>query len=247
MFMASTGFILGVLFFRTFNNNNFSFPHPHSDYTKICFENEHSDFHLPVLRLIEKGDETRGMQTFYTWTQRVGYIPSLEFSLEEALRKGDLTIIINPIKGFTEMELNMVDDYMKQGGKVLVMDNYQNTSSVSNQLTERYGISIERSKILPNRDLFVLSDTEQDTVIIHNVEKICSVTGGEPLLASNTGDTVLTLCKKGKGVLAVFSGSNLFTTKIMGFDGTIPTPFQKEIYELEFFIIRFLVAKPKHL
>lgn len=98
----------------------------------IYFDSEHSGFGLPILELVN--NPAQSYHTFFVWTQRLGYIPKVTENMEEGLEKGDIVVLINPARPFTEEEVNKALTYVQGGGKIVLLDSALNRESTANQL-----------------------------------------------------------------------------------------------------------------
>ena len=232
-FSALCASALGIAAFKTLAQVTYPLPQEHADFHKVCFESEHSDIALPVLKLVDK--HPNNYHTFYVWTQRLGYVPSFEQTLEDALMKGDLVVVINPTKPFTNDEIRQVEKYVERGGSFLILDGPQNKTSTSNQLLKPFQMRIKFSEI-------------KQSVIYNNrykklgpAKRSGTVIGGQAILMTGDKQPVFSIAKRGKGVMAVMSDSYIFNNSQMGGTQIVPNQEQQQIYNLEFFILERLV------
>lgn len=139
--LFSVGFLvtpIALLALEYMNRNLYPLPQPHTPYVKVNFESEHSQFELPVLHTTQHPEKS--YHTFYVWLQRLGYVPSLKPSVEEALSDGDAVVIINPHIRFDKTELQGIKDFLHRGGKLFVMDDPHYTRHRTvNQLLSIFG------------------------------------------------------------------------------------------------------------
>ena len=63
------------------------------------------------------GVNTNNYGTFFVWTQRLGYVPSVEQTLKDATAKGDIIVIINPTQSFTETDVHLLTTFLENGGQ----------------------------------------------------------------------------------------------------------------------------------
>jgi hypothetical protein len=68
------------------------------------------------------------------------------------------------------------------------------------------------------------------------------VTGGEPLLTLEGSAPIVALAHRGDGLIAVAAFSRAFTDREMGTTAVIPTAHQRFLFEIEFWLLRNLVA-----
>jgi hypothetical protein len=110
---------LTIFALEQLNKEAYPAPQPHTRYLEVNFEAEHSDFELPVLHTTQRTEKS--YHTFYVWLQRLGYVPRLAPSFQEAL-KGDVVVILNPTQAFRPEELHAANEFLKRGGKLLLLD-----------------------------------------------------------------------------------------------------------------------------
>jgi hypothetical protein len=220
--------------YGAFNRMSYPLPQAHKQFTRVCFEQEHSDFALPTTRQTFAEGMERQFLTFYVWNQRLNYVPALETSLETALKKGDVMVLINPRRSFDERDKSLITTFVERGGKILVLESLGNREPVSNQLLNLFGLHID---FMPLKDSTVIANGR--TIILTG--QACSVAGGEVVLKNSAGEPVYARAKKGAGTVAVFTDSNLFSSAVMGDTSMAPTAAQQAIGKLEFSIMQGLV------
>jgi len=236
-FAISLAFPLSVYTFQTINRIGYPAPHPHTKYTSVCFESEHSNFDLPVLELVK--DPTKSYHTFFVWTQRLGYIPQVSNSLEEALQKGDIVVIINPTKPFTAQERKQTLDYANQGGKIILMDSPLNKKSSANQLLRMFDMEIDYS-LLENTAIYNASKE-----IIASNRQAGNIHGGKSILLTENNKSILSIVQKGGGAIVAMADSGLFSNSILGYVKNVPNEQQSKLSELEFWMLRELIQMPE--
>jgi len=231
---AVTGFTLGLFMCGHLNRINYSPPSARSSYKTIAFESEHSDLVLPVERLVDK--EPNNYHTFFVWTQRVDHVPSFDDFEQAFSSQKDMVVIINPVIPFSDAELFAIEAYIKSGGKLLVMDDPDNKASTSNQLLQRFEMQIEFGGI-ENSDLLNSSPSPS---MKFKIERAGAVTGGKGILKSRNKKNYFSVKSYSGGFIGVMGDSSLFANKNMGSTQTLPNQNQKNIYNLEFFILKFM-------
>jgi len=222
-----------MVLFSSFNQYHFSPPQPRTKFTKVCFELEHSDFFLPILDLVRRPEIS--YHTFYVWTQRLGYIPVALPGLQDALKQGDLVIIINPVKHFTREERNQLLSYVDGGGKVILMDSSYNKKSTANEILQDFDMKLDFG---PLKSAFFY-DKEQRKM--STTQQAAKIEGGQPVLLTEDSNVILAMVRKGKGLIVVMADSMLFSDMKMGSTGTVPTPEQLKVYEMEFWMLKKLI------
>lgn len=122
--------------------NRIVYPRPHAkrDFVRVNFEMEHSGFDLPILHMTQHKEHS--FHTFYISPQRLGMAPSVKTDFKEALVDGDAVVLVNPRQPFSDEELQQFENYLKSGGKALVMDDPRGPST-ANQLLAAFGMRVD--------------------------------------------------------------------------------------------------------
>lgn len=126
------GLAMAILLYDGHVRRSYALPEPHTHYVHVAFESEHSAFTLPTTGLTR--DHEISLHTFFVWTQRLGFFPSFEPTLEDALAKGDLVVIANPGVPFEQDELDAIITYLGMGGRMLVLVDPLNQGAAPRQL-----------------------------------------------------------------------------------------------------------------
>jgi len=217
------------------NRLNYPPPQPHTGVTSVCFEQEHSDFALPALLEGFNAEPRRQFTTFYVWNQRLGYVPSVKSSLEEAAADGDIVVMINPSKPLTNNEKGFIMDYVTSDGRVLLLDSVTNKDSTANELLEMFDMRLDFTPV-GSVAAYYASNKE-----ITTTGEAASVLGGRSLLSTEKGQSILSISRRGQGVVAVMADSHLFSNAQLGGVSSIPDEYQMQISELEFWILQGLM------
>jgi hypothetical protein len=199
------------------------------------FEQEHGDYELPLQGFTQEREKS--FEVFYQWVLRVGYYPFTGKTLEEDVQEANLLIIINPVEHFSADVLDQVKDFLQAGGKLLLMDGAANQNSTANELLSHFGMKIDKLKRLTLPASYTtswMSRMGQDSAL--------GIEGGEGLLYSAGGEPILSVAEVGEGMIAAMTFSHLFTNPPMGGSyRVVPNQQQREIYELQFNLLRGLV------
>ncbi len=227
--------------FSYMNEVNYPLPSAHSDYIQICFDQEYSDFNVSLQPSIGLYNEKDNYGTFFVWTQRVGCIPTLEKTLDDAIKIGDIIVIINPTKSFETEDIDTITDFVENGGKVLVMDSITNSRSTANELIGNFGIWINYNTF--DRSLYRgFNDTTNNSTVGNITSPYLTITGGEKILFIKNNETHASVAEfynetTGKtGKIVVLVDSYSFSDFIMGGPFIEPDEGQLQIYNTEFYI-----------
>lgn len=239
-------FCISIVFFNNLNKINYPIYENHTEFTQICFEQEHSDFNISLQPSLGLFYDERNYGTFFVWTQRVGCVPSIEQTLIDALSKGKVVVFINPIKTFDSEEINLINDYLYDGGKILLMDSVRNTESTANDLLGNFGLWIQINTNY--KRLYFNDNSTIGNISMGNITApFLSITGGEQVLIGENNESFVNVVdfkniSSGKnGRLVVLIDSFSFSDSIMG--GTFSEPDEKQlnIYNTEFYIFEKLL------
>lgn len=218
------------------NRSAYPAPQPVEEFVSISFEREYSVYDLPATfeGFLAEWDST--LQTFYVWTQRLGYYPAVKESLADALADGDVVVIVNPVEPPSEAAVAALGDFVNAGGRLLVMDRASNSQSSSEAFLEPFGLRID--EVAPADGS--LYDLENDKTTAAATEGAGTVSGGTPLVSTDTGEVIGAYARSGSGVVVAFADSGLFFNISLGDISGIPDARQRDIGELEFALMRFL-------
>lgn len=247
LFGSVLAFSIATPVFSYLNEINYKLPEPKEDFFTVCFEEEYSDIIIETEIDIYSVSPEKTFSTFFVWTQRVGCYPSIEKTLEESIKNGDVVVIINPINSFTHKDLHMMNDYIKNGGKLLLMDSIVNSKSTANELLDIFNLkifknssqfSITKSKIINIFD----SSTDSKINIGNAVIPHLSIEGGdEKYLLDEYNSSVIAVKTIGKGKIIVMVDSYTFSNQVMQGAFTVPDDDLRKIYEAEYYIFEELL------
>jgi hypothetical protein len=239
-----------IILFNQLNKLNYPIVQAHSDYTKICFEQEYSDFNISLQPSIAIFYDDNNYGTFYVWTQRLGYVPSIENSLENAMKNGEVIVFINPVKPFDLEEINNINNYLYSGGSILVMDSIRNKRSTANDLIGNFGLWIQVNP--QSQYLYSDYNSTLENFTIGNISSpFLSINGGEKVLIGHNNQTYASKVEfknetTGEtGILVVLIDSYTFSDPIMGGSFNEPDSNQLQIYNTEFHLFEKILLKYK--
>ena len=222
---------------------SYPLPEPHTAFTRVAFDGEHSGFNLPM-RGLTVFPET-SLHTFFVWTQRLGLFPSLEPDLEGALAKGDLVVLARPLSRLSTREEAALLEYVRRGGRLLILVDVDQAGEPTARLLDLFDIGLDELPPPPP------DEEERPYVMTHEGKRIvpmaraAGLTGGSPLLLLSDGRTVLSEVRLGEGRVFVFSDFYMFTTEVMGHTGITPNARQRSISELEYWMLREMLDIPQ--
>jgi hypothetical protein len=209
-------------------------PTPHTQYPRIAFEGEHSRLALPIVPASASPDAS--LQTFYVWTQRLGYVPFFAPTLEQALGQGQVLVLVDPARPFEPAEVAAVEQFVARGGRLLVLAEPRGNNPVAGQILAPFGLGLETrratSGMIENAAGEPQAELQVSGVVI----------GGEPLLTMEGSSPVAALARHGAGLVVATAFAQPFYDRDMGTTAAIPTAQQRFLYEIEFWLFRGLMA-----
>jgi hypothetical protein len=241
LFIGLLSFSIATPIFTHINTVNYQLPSAHTDFNQVCFVQEHSNIKISLEPsiLIEKDENEFG--TFYVWTQRVGCIPSVARTLDKAVQKADIIVFINPIKTFSNNDIDLISKFIENGGKMLVMDSITNRLSTSNELISNFGMWINKKS--DNLQLFDnISEIGENNSKGIIMSPYLSISGGEKTIVDERNETQIGIMdfyneQTGKnGTIVVVVDSYTFRDQNMGGVFTEPNDEQLKIFDTEFLI-----------
>ena len=241
VFFALLAMPISIFCFQWMNQTNYPMPKPRTSFVQVCFVQKHSSVQLPVsypFRISEAD-----YSTFFVWTQRLGWVPSVVTFLYEAIdKKADVIVLINPRESFTRNEILTIGDYIARGGKLLLLDGARpgesgiSSKSTANEILTMFGMKIRFHEVKPS----VIYDGEGRQ--LRMAKHAYTVEGGHPLLTLATGEAVLATRKRGAGIIAVMTDSVLFSTRELGGIWDTPNENQRSIAEIEFWMFSHVLG-----
>ncbi|HUS99420.1 MAG TPA: DUF4350 domain-containing protein [Candidatus Thermoplasmatota archaeon] len=228
---------------------NVSYPLPpaQTDYTQVCFEQQHSSVNISVKPTASFGNNKNNFGTFFVWTQRIGCVPSLEKTLKDAVGHGDIIVIVNPVQPFTETEIHLLTTYFEKGGRVLLMDSITNTKSTANELIGNFGIWITTN--IDDQYLYFNRSENSSQMSVGNMTiPYITITGGNQILTNNKNEIYASMTEfmnkttGDVGKLVVVVDSYAFSDAVMGGTFTEPTEQQHQIFTTEFFLFNEVLS-----
>jgi hypothetical protein len=212
-------------------------PTPQTEPIRIAFEEEHSQIALPTAPATSPAEAS--YQTFYVWTQRLGYVPALASTLGQALQQGQVVVLIDPLRPFEADEMAAVEAFVTQGGRLLVLAEPRESGQIASptgQILAPFGLSLEARSATTGQVRNALGEP------LGQLQVGGVVTGGEPLLTLEGSAPIVGLAHHGAGLVAVAAFSRPFTDREMGTTAVIPSAHQRFLFEIEFWLLRSLVA-----
>ncbi|MCD6469116.1 MAG: hypothetical protein J7L32_07435, partial [Thermoplasmata archaeon] len=241
--IGALSFSIAAPAFTALNEFYYPLPQPHTDFPRICFVSGYSDFNIEPQPAISPPPYSKQFDTFFIWTQRVGYVPSVEETLRDAVEKGDVVVIINPVKTFSLEDKKLVSRYLEKGGNLILMDSIINQDSTSNQLLGfLYGDTFKLQVMTDMHTLEVGNSTGEQGHLIAGPYLAIVGSGFTYSVLNDDNHTAVAVKDYGEGRVIVVVDSYSFSNAMMGGSFTVPDKTQRAIYETEYYILENLVG-----
>jgi hypothetical protein len=179
-----------------------------------------------------------GFGVFERWILRLGYFIK-RASGADALHD-DLVVFTYPHGDVTPEFRRQLIEYVRNGGKVLVIDAPENASSTANSLLYPFNLEVKRQQALPPGDLVTTAPWPST-----KIASACETAGGEPLF--RLGDKpVASTMRFGKGCVTVVGFGSRLADPAMGVTGdTMPDEDLTKTYALDYALMGWLVEDKK--
>jgi hypothetical protein len=216
----------------------YALPPPRRAPVHVTFDQGHGNYVLPTENL--PANNWRNFQTFYVWTQRLGLIPRNEQSLADAVLNTGALVEINPNRPFSIGEIDLVVDFVRRGGTLVVMDTPENPKSTANQILGPFGFVFKGQ----SADSAVVVTAGGDTLGV--VRKAVAVDGVTSLLRLGDGRITMGYREFGEGKVVACGASYLFSAEVMGNTAVVPNRYQRRVYRVEYDVFERLAGLRVH-
>ncbi len=211
-------------------------PEPKRAFTHVVIDRTVCDVPLSKSGFI--AGEPNGFGIFERWILRLGYFTSRREGRDAFT--GDALVFMYPDREVSPDFRQRLADYVAAGGKILILDSPANTGSTANALLHPFGLSLARDTRLAG-----LLETPAGWPTSVSTEAAYEVKGGVPLVHLD-GRPVSATTRFGDGTVTAVGFGSRFTDTNMGVTGdAIPDPRLRQVYELQFQMLRSLVSAPR--
>ena len=133
------------------NEDRYSMPTPKRQPVRVAFETEHCNITLTSGGSTKSEPNCYGM--IYMWMLRMGYFPYTAETFDAAIDPANtIALFINPTKTFSDEQAERAEEFVKNGGRIIVMDATGNSLSTANALLDPFDhMHINRSPALRAR------------------------------------------------------------------------------------------------
>jgi len=208
-------------------------PKPIREMVNITVDRTTSEVILPKGGFIAGKPE--GFGIFERWIQRVGYFTSRR-SGRDAIG-GDLVLYLHPSLPVPQDYRLQLVEYVRSGGRILIIDSAENPKSTANTLLRPFDMSV-------NHQSNFSGDLTAPGYPTIQAAGVCEVAGGQAFAFMNDKPVGAT-SKFGKGTVTVIGFGLRFNDLNMGVTGdVVPDEKLREVYEVEYRLLRMLIEGP---
>ena len=188
----------------------------------VVFDTEHTDATLFNYLGVARERGTRGFEQFYLCARRIGMYPTAGGTADIMRLSPDGVVLIEPCKVFSEEELALLAEYVRRGGRLLIVDSILNQRSTANQVLGQFGMmthlvadAVEMSGPMDSPPHAVVggSPVRGD---LSGISPRLRILGGEPIEAASRGQTAVAEVTVGEGVVAVAVDSYRYSERVLG-------------------------------
>lgn len=209
-------------------------PEPHSSPVVVAFEREHCDYKLPLVHETHYWD-TDSYQTVFVWAQRVGLVPRVADTLDEAMEH-DCLVLIRPRRSFTREELQRLRAHVERGGRLLVVDEYDVPGSTAGDVLALFSMRFGEQVSGVGIDLEALAAYLPGSRL--DLPSALTVRGGTPFLRTTDGKVVGAACHVGRGVVAALGLARSWAVDRYGSVQGTPSQEQIALAEIEYHVLQ---------
>jgi len=183
----------------------------------VAFEKAHSDFRLPTLLEPTVPDPQRCFDTFFATTQRIHLFPRVADDLRSAMDGARVVVVLNAVASPSDEEGEALYRWVRDGGRLLVMEPTAGAHLAANRFLEGAGMRISAA-FAGQGDVPTISGL--------------AIYGGrpEPPAAGGKGP-LISVAEVGKGRVVALLGSARFSFQGMGPSFNDPSPEQRAVYD----------------
>jgi hypothetical protein len=227
------GVALGGMAVRAVHRRDLPTLQPVRPYTRVVVDQTVCDPILSTSGFIA-GEKT-GFGIFERWLLRLGYFTTRRQG--DDIFTSDALVFLYPSREVPLQFRTQLSDYVRSGGKVLIVDSPANAGSTANALLHPFGMSI-----LTGPSLSGSLETPQGWPSGVTIEEAGEIKGGTSLIQLN-GKPVAATVRQGEGTVTAVSFGSRFSDFRMGVTGDIvPDPQLRKVYDLQFQLMRSIIG-----
>ncbi len=210
-------------------------PAPREPLPIVAFDRGITDYDVPDIAEIADYS-SRGFHTFTVWTQRTGLVPATRL-LGRCFDDSRAIVLIHPRELPSPDEMRRFESYVRDGGRLLVLESPHDPADVANQILAPFGLRFENAE---TESALVRVPAVSDSSFW--LRHLGSVVGGKPHVVLPDSTSALSSVEHGAGRVAAFAGSPNFNDESLGTTSEVPDANRLAIYRLEFHIFEDILG-----
>lgn len=236
------------------NKMTYAWPQATNPVSAVVFDRKYSQLNIPAYEL---PGGARSFHTFYTWVQRLGYVPK---ATDDAIARPDRAaplVMVFPGDIPSKHDRFRLRRWVEAGGTLVVLDGFNNPTPLANEWLADFGLRFDYG-------LHVNGEIEDLDGKRWTTAQSARVLGGAPFLyarfsvlapspvmvisneaTQQVKEPVAALASIGHGRVMVLGLADSFQDSTMGTTKTVPNEAQKELYELEYALLRTVNSAPE--
>ncbi len=119
---AFVGCLAGLFIVSEVNRRNYRLPEPFVKRPRVVFLSGKCEAGFPGAVGSPGIPLKRAFDTPFVTLQRLGCIPSIKHSIKRAVKEADILLLINPVRAFESEEYEIIWNFVREGGKLLLVD-----------------------------------------------------------------------------------------------------------------------------
>ncbi|MBX3117477.1 MAG: hypothetical protein KF784_00310 [Fimbriimonadaceae bacterium] len=203
---------------------------------RVTFYEPEVSYHFPILLTHDKPVE-EGYLTAYIAVQRVGLRPTIEYDLDAAMKQSRVIAMIHEHSS-PDTDLSRLEQWIRNGGRLLLLDS-GGVSKPLQKLLKSAGVHVDsaakKDGTLPIEKLYTVRlNGKPNRYFVGSQFYLATLRGGQPIVETEGGKTVVVSAKLGTGEIIVSTTSGLFSDTSLGENSSVPSNFQLCAYHLLF-------------
>jgi hypothetical protein len=196
-----------------------------------------ADYILPLEHETHEWDGNN-YHTFFVWTQRLGLMPRVAETPDEALAC-DAIVLIRPRGQVDDRLMSRLTTYVQGGGSLIVLEDPGAPGS-SNLILARFNMAYGEAASNPSLSLDGIARFQSASSV--ELASALEVRGGTPLFRTTRGTPVASWSPWHRGRVVAVGFARPFSVDVMGMPKGVPSEYQVAISELEYALLEKALA-----